>query len=134
VSDELVEVRRWVGSIADTLGLRNYTFEIEVAPLAAGVHATCECVTGRSYARIRVSEDFFDLDERTKAEALIHEVLHPLFHPLMVHVDDLRRELSRSHHEALTRVFERDLESAVDTLATALAPLLGRPAPMSRSG
>jgi hypothetical protein len=124
VGGEIEYVTAQVRQIADAVGLRNHTFEVTTASLGPGIHATCDCVPGRAYSTIRLDDGFFELPPGDQREVLIHETLHPLLHPLMGHVVDLRSELGRAHYETVERVFRRDLEVVVDTLTTALVRLL----------
>lgn len=109
------------------IGLRDWTFEVEVAKLPDGVRARCDCVHGRALARIVVDEDFFKLAPDEQNEALVHETIHPLLHPLMEHVLDLRDDLGLRQFQTVERVFKRDLERIVDALTATVASAVEPP-------
>jgi hypothetical protein len=119
--DSIDSILARVRAVADLIGLRDWTFEVEIAALAPGVRAQCECVEGRSFARITVSREFFDLEPEEQNEALVHETIHPLMHPLMEHVHDLREDLGLRQWQTVERVFRRDLERIVDALTATVA-------------
>lgn len=118
-SDQLDSLLRYVRDVADVIGLRDHSFEVRQAALPTGVRATCDCVTGRRYARITVCEQFFELEAEEQREAITHEEVHAHLHVLMEHVEQLREELGRAHHQSLSAAYRRDLERVTDALTTA---------------
>lgn len=109
------------------IGLRDWTFEVQIAALPDGMRARCECVEGRAFARITVTEGFFQLAPDEQNEALVHETIHPLLHPLMEHLIDLREDLGQRQFQTVERVFKRDLERIVDALTATVASAVEPP-------
>lgn len=125
--DGLDPILDHVRKVADLIGLRDWTFEVRIGGLPDGLRAKCDCVHGRAFARITVTEEFFGLLPDEQNEALVHETIHPLLHPLMVHVLDLHEYLGRAHFETVERVFRRDLERVVDALTSTVASTVDPP-------
>lgn len=125
--DGLDPILDHVRRVADMIGLRDWTFEVQIGPLPDGLRAKCDCVGGRAFARITVTDGFFRLLPDEQNEALVHETIHPLLHPLMEHVLDLRDYLGRAHFETVERVFLRDLERVVDALTSTVASAVEPP-------
>lgn len=125
--DRLDAILNHVRKVADLIGLRDWTFEVHIAALPPGVRAKCDCVEGRAFARVTVSEDFFTLDPQEQNEALVHETIHPLLHPLMEHLHDLRDDLGLRQWQTVERVFRRDLERIVDSLTGTVASTVEAP-------
>lgn len=117
----------YVRGIADALGLRDHTFDVRVGMLDGDMRATCVSIYGRRYHVLTVHDSFFGLPPEEQREAIVHEVLHPHFHPLTEHLTPLQEELGRGQYRVLERGFLRDLEQSVDALTTALVGLLPLP-------
>lgn len=126
-ADELDALLSYVRVVADSVGLRDHSFEVRVGVLSAGTRATIECVEGRRYSRITVSDHFFDLSAEEQREAITHEVVHAHLHVLTEHVEHLGEFLGRSHHTTISAGFSRDLERVCDSLTSALVRVVPLP-------
>jgi hypothetical protein len=124
---EIDHLTDYVRVVANSVNLRDHTFDVRIGALPEGLRATCECVIGRRYAIITVREDFFELPAEDQREAILHEVIHPHVHPLAEHIQGLRSELGRAHFESVSLAFERDLERLVDSMTGVLCPKVPLP-------
>jgi hypothetical protein len=119
------------GPVADTMGLRDWTFDVLIGDPATDVpgveaaFASIECVDGRKYASITFHPAIRDepLEEirDTVAHELIHAHLNPACEIVRVDACDL---MQQDTYEVLMAGFRRNVEFAVDALAGALAPSL----------
>jgi hypothetical protein len=122
-------IARYIRSLANTLGLRDWTINIQSdEPDTKEAFASVSCVYGRRIAHVWLAHGFEDLDADTQRHVLLHELLH-------VHLDgvlalsaaslpDLLGLGAYSIYEAALR--ER-VEHGVDAIADALASALPLP-------
>jgi hypothetical protein len=119
---------RWapyVRQLADLLCLRDWRIEVyEDAPSDSSAIASCQPVTGRKYAAIRLSESFLTDPKTDQRHTLTHELLH-------CHLGPMTRLLEAN--EAMPAAVQLAMEYCVDGLADAIAPLLPEPPASTRS-
>ena len=124
----LTRRQRWapyVRRLADLLCLRDWRIEVyEDSPSDGSAVASCQPVTGRKYAVIRLSESFLTDPKADQRHTLTHELLH-------CHLGPMTRLLEAN--EAMPPAVQLALEYCVDGLADAIAPLLPEPPPSTRS-
>jgi hypothetical protein len=108
-------------ALAGILALKDWRIEISDDP-PPGDHAIAdvECVFGRKWAVVRLSDDFLDATEADQRHLTTHELIHCHCSHADGVVDDL---LDRRGQ----RIYKRAVEYAVDGLADGIAPLLPLP-------
>jgi hypothetical protein len=120
--------QRWapyVRQLADILHLRDWRIDInEDAPSGQDAIASCQPVTGRKYAVLRLSESFLSDPKPDQRHTLTHELLH-------CHLGPMHRMLEQSGDLPAAALLA--IEYCVDGLADAIAPLLPEPPPSTRS-
>jgi len=111
--------------LADEMGLRDWTVQLECGPLENAEHvAEIQRIYGRKHARIRVSPEFWTEHPERQAQTLIHELLHCHFAGVQDAGVILGGVLHRKAYAAWHPPFEHQVEYAVDALAGVLARLL----------
>jgi hypothetical protein len=125
---QLTRRQRWapyVRKLGDILRLRDWRIDVyEDAPSDGSATASCQPVTGRKYAVIRLSESFLTDDKADQRHTLTHELLH-------CHLGPMTRLLEAQ--ENMTSSVQLAMEYCVDGLADAIAPLLPEPPASTRS-
>ncbi len=113
---------RYIRSIADALGLRDWTFDLSHQP-AHDVNemASIECVFGRRFAVIQVCANFADLDPELQRHVVVHELLHAAMsgtHSYVYH--SLPSLLGESGWSAFESAYRQQEEHATDGIAAAI--------------
>lgn len=120
--------QRWapyIRRLADLLCLRDWRIEVyEDAPSDGGAIASCDPISGRKYAVIRLSESFLTDGKTEQRHTLTHELLH-------CHLGPMTRLLQAG--EVMAPSVQLAMEYCVDGLADAIAPLLPEPPASTRS-
>jgi hypothetical protein len=120
--------QRWapyVRYLGDVLHLRDWSIDVyEDAPNDPGAIASCEPVSGRKLAIVRLAECFLTDEPEGQRHTLTHELLHCHFGPPW-------RMLEA--HSALPPAALMAMEYAIDGVADAIAPLLPLPPASTRS-
>lgn len=120
----------YVRYIADEMGLRDWTFEVEIGcpdvELPWGTEpalASIECVDGQKFATITFAEGTKGMPKAHVRHTVVHELIHAHLNPAceLVRVD-AKDGFSQATYEMLMASFRRSVEFAVDGLADALAP------------
>jgi hypothetical protein len=102
--------------LADALKLSDWRVEIDDRPPDSGrATAEVECVYGRRYAVVRLSERFLEQPPDEQRNSLVHELIHCHLNPAAAMALDEMGDGGAGH-------FRRMLEYAVDGLADAIAP------------
>ncbi len=117
------ELDRYVRWIADEIGLRDWTIDLQHEPCDEDCNAQANLVYGRRLVRIRVSRDFRGYDRERVRQTTVHELVHCHFAAADNQVqhnlpDHLGQQGSRLFFDA----FRRNMEYGVDAIAGALAP------------
>lgn len=120
----------YVRLVADRLNLRDWTVRLseEDAPVEEGVEAICLTTYGRRTVTVKVAVDFIGRSREEQRATVVHELLHPH----LTHVGDtfdhfLFGALAPQVLDVVRRVFQRDLELAVDALTGVIAPTVDLP-------
>jgi hypothetical protein len=128
---------RYCRELADRLELRDWTINIEHAELGnAGTDgertlADVDTTTGRKLVQVRVCSDFRAFDREKQRHVLVHELVHVHLAALQEQCEyDVADLIGKPADAVFCRSFRRNLEYAVDALASALAkhqPLIDWP-------
>jgi hypothetical protein len=118
---------KYIRDVADKLGLKDWEFELKREPPEdKDAGAEVSPAEGRKFAHILVASDFREYKPKTQANYILHELIH--LH-LQSACDVIRldlwenRVLPQTTYDVLCGGFRRQIEYAVDGLATALAPM-----------
>lgn len=125
----------YVRDTADKLELRDWTFNVEHAALPSedglSTLADVTCTDGRKLATVRVCENFRERDPEEQRHVIVHELVHCHLTQLQDQCEsDLHSLIGRPADTVFELSFRRNLEYAVDALASALAkhqPLIDWP-------
>jgi hypothetical protein len=114
---------RYARSVADRIGLRDWTVEVAHDPLEDGeAIAQVALHAERKQLRIRYSADFDRQDEVDQRHAVAHELVHAHFRDLFETVKSTAaEELSGTAYRVFVGQVRRDIERAVDGVAAATA-------------
>lgn len=116
-------LQEYIWTVRAILNLRHWDVFLAQEPAEKDANASIHPVRGRFVAGLRISVGWFDLDEPTKRNTIVHELLH------LVHRDQtevIRCGLQDTGYlpgKAFTmmwRMFELHTEAMVDHLATVL--------------
>lgn len=112
----------YVRTIADLIGLRDWTFELQPEfPADDARAAWCRPIYGRRLAHIAFRAN---TPEDTAAEVrntVVHELLHCHLAPVQCQIErDLEPWLGKGTDQIFFDSFKRNLEYAVDALSTAV--------------
>jgi hypothetical protein len=131
---EQVAVMEWTRSVANRIGLRDWTLhfdwdhdaghDLPEGHYAEGCEgASIQTIYGRRHAVLRLGDGFREYAPDKQRQYLVHELVHCHVNRLLDFVDtDLKGILGRPTWDLLSAAFERELEYAVDALADVLAP------------
>lgn len=109
--------------IANAMGLRDYAVTILDELPEEGLLATVTVPRGRKHILLRLCEDFEALDEVEQRHAFVHEFVHVHLAAATDRVyEDVRPELGSAAFRLFWSGFVADMETAVDSLASVLAP------------
>lgn len=113
--------REYVRWVADDMGLRDWTFEIEYRCDNEDAHATVYPVDGRKLATIKFEEGFRRLKPETQRMVVVHELVHCHLAALQHQLEtDFEALLGKPADALMNRSADRNLEYAVDGLAHAI--------------
>lgn len=108
--------------VADRIELRDWHIDLSHEPAGDPAWATSECIFGRRRVVLRFCEEFRSLTPDDQRNVVVHELVHCHLAALQ---SQLERDLERHLGLGADRVFfdsaRRNLEYAVDGLASALA-------------
>lgn len=120
----------YVRSIADEMGLRDWSFEVEIGEAdvdlpweTISADASIECVDGRKFATITFPDDTRERPRDELRETVCHELIHAHLNPAceVIRVD-AKVGFSQATYEMMMAGFRRNVEFAVDALAAVFAP------------
>jgi hypothetical protein len=123
------ELGDYVRAIADQVGLRDWTIELQIgepaddSPAFENAMASIECVDGRKYALITVTHALRDEPREDLRDTICHELIHAHLNAAceVVRVD-IREWFPQATHILMFEGYRRLTETAVDALAGAVAP------------
>ena len=111
----------YLRALADAMTLRDWAFRIlDVGPSDEDAMALIRPTYGRRHASIWLSDDFLDDSPEAQRHTLVHELIHCHFAGAQHYLDDCLDGDARAAYRLM-------LESGVDAVADALAPLLPLP-------
>lgn len=118
---------RYLRALADSLELRDWTIVVEHEPVTdesddEKILADVRTTSGRKIAHVRVCPDFRDRDRQDIRHILVHELVHVHLAQLQAQSEnDLADLVGKPADTVFFRSFCRNLEYAVDAIASALA-------------
>jgi len=119
---------RWLRESADKLLLNNWTLRLWHEPPADDAHASVFATTGRVYAAFRFDNAIFEVSPEDARNHLAHELCHVLFEaPTQMIEHDLNGLLADQTLTLFKSAYRRQMEFAIDHLASLVAPLLSLP-------
>lgn len=122
------EFNRWVGSLADAIGLREWEITILRGELRDDVIARCNVPRARQAAEITLGDEFFKETPEGKRATIVHELLHCLFAPIGEIVDEsLPALLGRPAYNTFETAHDLATERCLDAIAVSWARLLPLP-------
>lgn len=131
------ELERYVRGIANEMGLRDWTFTVEVVKQVGRTWnknkpqdgeewcATCKPVIGRKYAELTFASYLRNAPRDDLRHTVVHELVHCHFYGLW---DMLRRDTLMQMEQEVYDMWvvgvERHMEYGVDAMADVIAPHL----------
>jgi hypothetical protein len=125
---------RYFRTVADTLGLREWTLYFRLTPEIPGDGedqqtaplAVIRVAPEGRFASVRLCQGFSDEHHDLQQEALIHECLHIYFEPMLHTLTEeiLPEALGAQAASVITAYLGTDKERTIDALAVALSPLM----------
>ncbi len=117
-------LRKQVRLIADSLGLRDWTINLNYEPDEnPNALASVSCTYGRRIATVTFCSDWWERDLHERHHVLIHEMLHVVTDPVRTYLDEtLPTLIGQPAWTAIREAVRQHEEHAVDQLASALAP------------
>lgn len=116
---------RYIRAIADEVELRDWTIELAENPAPADSQGHIHVTYGRKLATLSVGRGFRELTAAEQRQTIAHELVHCHFEPAANMVlNDLEQWLGKQADQIFFDGFKRQMEYAVDALATALAKRL----------
>jgi hypothetical protein len=118
----------WLRVCADRMWLNHWTLRLWHEAPETDAHASMAATEGRVFASFRFDNAIFEMDPSDARNHMAHELCHVLFEPASQMVDhDLKGALADQAHRLFRDGFRRQVEVAVDHLATIVAPQLPMP-------
>lgn len=123
---KFLKLGAYLRETANQLGLRDWFFEMNYAPLSADgdVIATVRCIYGRKRASVRLVQDFAQRSKEEQRMVIIHELLHchteRIEQPLR-HGQAAWKILGDSAADVLSDQIHLAIEDAVDGIAETIA-------------
>lgn len=113
---------KYIRATADSLGLRDWTFELQHDPCDDEALASVHPCEGRRVATICVCGDFRSRKRAEQRQTIVHELLH-CHHAAASDIIrvDLVKQLSQSTYDVVFFGFRRQMEYMVDAVAEAIA-------------
>lgn len=114
-------VAEYTRKLADMMELCDWTIELSKDPAPNDAYGHMLETYGRKLAVISVCKDFRELNAGIQRHTIIHELVHCHFasHTSMV-LNDLEDTLGKTTDQVFWNGFKRQVEYAVDALASAL--------------
>lgn len=113
----------YIRYLANELGLRDWTFELEYhqLPPIEDASASIDCIFGRKYAVIRFADTFFQADRSDQRNTMVHELIHCHLDGMDAVIRDMGVQMGSFVHSVFQDNHHRELELATDGLATAIS-------------
>lgn len=115
---------RYVRRVADLMGLRDWTLNIEQEPCDDENCAMCAPTYGQKRASLSFAPHFrHDDSAESQRQTIVHELLHCVFAAEQDHIRlSLLKHLGQSTYDVFNDAYRQMHEYAIDGLADAIAP------------
>lgn len=128
---EWAALGRYVRWAADTMELRDWTFEIAHDPPDPDANARINLTYARKLAVVRFCSDFRQMPAEQQRHTVVHELVHcHLESATNMVLNDLEGHLAKPTDQIFWEGFKRQIEYGVDALASTIAkhlPLIAWP-------
>ena len=118
------ELQDYVNKASGILGLAHWKVEVSKHPCEQDSWADIEVSDNLWTATLRVSSEFWALDNAEKRRVIAHELLHVHYAGAERAIESLEGVLGREGYEIISNVFNVEVERAADALSTPVSRLL----------
>ena len=118
------ELQDYVNKASSILGLSHWKVEVSKNPCEEDSWADIEVSENLWNAKMRVSSEFWTLDNAEKRRVIAHELLHVHYAGAERAIESLEGVLGREGYEIISNVFNVEVERAADALSTPVSRLL----------
>lgn len=118
------ELQDYVNKASTILGLAHWKVEVSKHPCEEDSWADIEVSDNLWTATLRVSSEFWTLDNFEKRRVIAHELLHVHYAGAERAIESLEGVLGREGYEIISNVFNVEVERAADALSTPVSRLL----------
>lgn len=118
------ELQDYVNKASGILGLAHWKVEVSKHPCEEDSWADIEVSDNLWTATLRVSSEFWTLDNAEKRRVIAHELLHVHYAGAERAIESLEGVLGREGYEIISNVFNVEVERAADALSTPVSRLL----------
>ena len=118
------ELQEYVTRSSTILGLAHWKVEVSKHPCDEDSWADIEVSDNLWTATLRVSAEFWTLDNAEKRRVIAHELLHVHYAGAERAIESLEGVLGREGYEIISNVFNVEVERAADALSTPVSRLL----------
>lgn len=118
------ELQDYVNKASAILGLSHWKVEVSKNPCEEDSWADIEVSENLWNAKMRVSSEFWTLDNSEKRRVIAHELLHVHYAGAERAIESLEGVLGREGYEIISNVFNVEVERAADALSTPVSRLL----------
>jgi len=118
------ELQDYVTRASTILGLAHWKVEVSKHPCEEDSWADIEVSDNLWTATLRVSSEFWTLDNAEKRRVIAHELLHVHYAGAERAIESLEGVLGREGYEIISNVFNVEVERAADALSTPVSRLL----------
>lgn len=120
----IAELQEYVNRCASILGLGHWKVEVSKHPCEEDSWADIEVSQNLWNATMRVSAEFWGLDNYEKRRVVAHELLHVHYAGAERALEALDGVIGREAYEIISNVFDIEVERAADALSNPVAKLL----------
>lgn len=127
---------KYVRSMADTLGLKDWTITISPDPVEKSANASAQvtCPAGAKIADIEFGADFASKSREEQRWTVVHELVHLHFEPMALMTEEVaKKTMSPEAGSVFSAAFIHELEYGVDGVAVAVSPLLPLPPALGKA-
>lgn len=118
------DVQDYVNRAAAVLGLSHWKIEVSKHPCDEDSWADIEVSDNLWNATLRVSAEFWSLDNQEKRRVIAHELLHVHYAGAERAIQALDGVIGKEAYEILANIFDVEVERAADALSTPVSRLL----------
>lgn len=118
------DVQDYVNRAATVLGLSHWKIEVSKHPCDEDSWADIEVSDNLWNATMRVSAEFWSLDNQEKRRVIAHELLHVHYAGAERAIQALDGVIGKEAYEILANIFDVEVERAADALSTPVSRLL----------